>query len=485
MSRPRIVLYNPRAPYFTMPLALLAVGSAVDRKRYEVVVVDGRTQADPVGRVVVETADAVCLGVTVLTGTPIRDALLVTRAVRAAHPRCRIVWGGWHPSLFPVDTLRESGVDAVVIGQGEDTFAEIVDRIAAGEPFQGVAGCGAVDEAADGEASIRGPQRASLARWGGVSINPPRPTRDINAFPAHDYGLIDVNHYFALKGQRQLDYITSQGCRFRCTFCADPTVYGRAWFGLEPGRVGDELEHLWKRHAFTDVGFQDETFFTHGGRVAALAEEIRRRGLRFSWMATMRADQGARLDEAVLSACSHAGLRRVMIGIESGSQNMLDWMKKDITLPQVFAAADKCRRHGVAVLFNLIVGFPDEPAESITATLDLAKRLRAFGPDFQIALFHYRPYPGTPITEDLARRGHPLPHTLDEWAAIEDPGGASPWMDPDKAELIERFGFYQRIGWARPTRWRAPLQAIARWRCRGDRYAFPVEKTVVEWLRGA
>src|SRR5438093_551321 len=365
MSRPRIVLYNPRAPYFTMPLALLAVGSAVDRKRYEVVWVEGRTRADAVGRVVVETADAVCLGVTVLTGTPIRDALLVTRAVRAAHPRCRIVWGGWHPSLFPVDTLRESGVDAVVIGQGEDTFAEIVDRIAAGSPFQGVAGCGAVDEAADREASIRGPQRASLARWGGVSINPPRPTRDINAFPAHDYGLIDVNQYFALKGQRQLDYITSQGCRFRCTFCADPTVYGRAWFGLEPGRVGDE------------------------------------------------------------------------------------------------------------------------PAESMTATLDLAKRLRAFGPDFQIALFHYRPYPGTPITEDLARRGHPLPHTLDEWAAIEDPGGASPWMDPDKAELIERFGFYQRIGWARPTRWRAPLQAIARWRCRGDRYAFPVEKTVVEWLRGA
>ena len=472
MTRPRIVLYNPRAPFFTMPLALLAVGSAVDRRRYDVVVVDGRTQADPVARVVAETADAVCLGVTVLTGTPIRDALLVTRAVRAARPRCRIVWGGWHPSLFPLDTLRESGVDAVIVGQGEDTFAEIVDRIVAGETFDGVTGCGALEHAdRPGEATI--------------SLNPPRLTRDINAFPAYDYGLIDVNDYFALKGQRQLDYITSQGCRFRCTFCADPTVYGRAWFGLEPGRVGDELEHLWKRHAFTDIGFQDETFFTHGGRVAALAEEILRRGLRFSWMATMRADQGARLDEAVLSVCSHAGLRRVMIGIESGSQDMLDWMKKDITLPQVFAAVEKCRRHGVAVLFNLIVGFPDEPPESITATLDLAKRLRTFGPDFQIALFHYRPYPGTPITENLARRGHPLPHTLDEWAAIEDRDGGSPWMDHHKAELIERFGFYQRIGWARPTRWRAPLQAIARWRCRGDRYAFPVEKRVVEWLRGA
>src|SRR5215510_4385807 len=366
MIRPRIVLYNPRAPYFTMPLALLAVGSALDRTRYDVVVVDGRTQADPVARVVAETADAACLGVTVLTGTPIRDALLVTRAVRVAHPRCRVVWGGWHPSLFPLDTLRQSGVDAVVVGQGEDTLVEIVDRIAAGEDFQGVSGCGAADD-----------------RRGSIALNPPRPTRDINAFPAHDYGLIQVEDYFALKRERQLDYITSQGCRFRCTFCADPTVYGRAWFGLDPRRVGDELEHLWKRYSFTDVGFQDETFFTHGGRVAALADEIRRRGLRFSWMATMRADQGARLDEAVLSACRDAGLRRVMVGIESGSEQMLDWMKKDITLPQVFATADKCRRNGVAVLFNLIVGFPDEPPESIAATLDVAKRLRAFGPDFQ------------------------------------------------------------------------------------------------------
>src|SRR5882762_4330922 len=105
MKRPRIVLYNPRAPFFTMPLALIAVGSAIDRERYDVAIVDGRLEADPVARVVEATRDALCLGVSVLTGTPIRDALAVTRAVRCAHPRCRIVWGGWHPSLFPVDTL--------------------------------------------------------------------------------------------------------------------------------------------------------------------------------------------------------------------------------------------------------------------------------------------------------------------------------------------------------------------------------------------
>ena len=470
MPRHRIVLYNPRAPFFTMPLALLAIGSALDRGRHDVVVVDGRLEADPVARVLEETAHARCLGISVLTGVPIRDALAVTRAVAAARPHCRIIWGGWHPSLFPVETLRESGVDAVVIGQGEETFAEIVDRIAAGESLSGVAGCAARDGTAHDAAPIR--------------LNPSRATRDINAFPGHDYSLIDVERYFTPKQQRQLDYITSQGCRFRCTFCADPTVYGRAWFGLEPARIGDELHHLWKRHAFTDVGFQDETFFTHGGRVAAIAEELLRRNIGCSWMATMRADQGARLDDAILQACRHAGLRRVMVGIESGSQPMLDWMKKDIKLEQVFVTAEKCRRHGVAVLFNLIVGFPDESETSVAATLDVAKRLRALGQDFQVALFQYRPYPGTPITDDLTRQGVQLPRSLDEWAAIEERPGESPWMDPRTSALVDRFGFYQRIGWARSSPWRAPLQAIARWRCRGDRYAFPIEKAVVEWLRG-
>jgi radical SAM superfamily enzyme YgiQ (UPF0313 family) len=467
VKRTRIVLYNPRAPFFTMPLALIAVGSALNRSRYDVAIVDGRHEGDPIAAALAATQEADCLGVSVLTGTPIRDALAVTRAVRAARPRCRIVWGGWHPSLFAVQSLRESGVDAVVVGQGEETFKELVDRIASGDGFRDVAGSIARDEGVAG----------------GICMNLPRQTRDLNRFPSHDYSLTPVARYFSLKGERQLDYITSQGCRFRCTFCADPTVYGRAWYGLEPARVGEELDHLWRRHQFTDVGFQDETFFTHAPRVAAIADQILQRNLRFTWMATMRADQGMRLDEAILSSCRRAGLRRVMIGLESGSQTMLDWMKKDIKLEQVFDTAEKCRRQGVSVLFNLIVGFPDEPSESITATLDAAKKLRAFGPDFQVSMFYYRPYPGTPITDELARRGHPLPSRLEEWAAIEDGSAITPWVSRRNRAVIDRFNFYQRIGWARQTPWRAPLQVVARWRCRNDRYAFPIEKALVERMR--
>src|SRR5688500_13517223 len=133
-SRPLVVLYNPVAGFHTIPLALIALGSALKHDGVDVRVIDGRVERDPQAAVIAATRDAAWLGVTALTGAPLRDALSVTRAVSAAHPALPIIWGGWHPSLFPVETLREAGVKATVQGQGERPLLEIVRRLAAGEP---------------------------------------------------------------------------------------------------------------------------------------------------------------------------------------------------------------------------------------------------------------------------------------------------------------------------------------------------------------
>jgi anaerobic magnesium-protoporphyrin IX monomethyl ester cyclase len=219
MERHKVVLYNPECVFYTMPLSLLAVGSRLDPSRYDIRIVDARLEEDPAGALLAELDDALCLGVTVLTGAPILDALSATRAAKARHPGLPVIWGGWHPSLFPQETLAEAGIDALVTGQGEDTFAEILDRLGDGAGLDGIPGCHAMDS----------PPGA------------PRALRDINELPRHDYGLIPVESYFQRKGWRQVDYISSQGCRFRCTFCADPHVYKRGWFGLDPTRMGEEL----------------------------------------------------------------------------------------------------------------------------------------------------------------------------------------------------------------------------------------------------
>ena len=216
----RVVLYNPMVEYYTMPLALIAIASHLDRERYEPVIVDGRLERDPVGALLRASEGAVCVGITVLSGEPIRDAVRMSRAVKARYPDLPVVWGGWHPSMFGAECLDEPSVDATVQGQGEVTFAETVDRWARGETLHGCLGS------------------TYRANSGAVTQNPARPLEDVNALGRHDYSLIDVERYYGLKGKPQLDYIASQGCRFRCAFCADPFVYQRRWVGLEPARIG-------------------------------------------------------------------------------------------------------------------------------------------------------------------------------------------------------------------------------------------------------
>jgi radical SAM superfamily enzyme YgiQ (UPF0313 family) len=459
-----VVLYNPRAVFFTMPLALLAIGSHLDRRRFRVVIVDGRLEDDPAAAVLAHLDDAVCFGVTVLTGGPIRDALEVSRRVKERRPDLPVVWGGWHPSLFARECLEEPAVDVTVQGQGEETLAEIVERLASGKSLEGCRGCAF----RDGDGSVR--------------VNPPRPFSDVNGFRPHEYSLIDVERYFELKGTRQLDYVSSQGCAFRCAFCADPFVYKRKWAGLEPQRMGEEIEALWRRHRFDDLSFQDETYFTYPERVEAVADELLRRALPITWAATLRADQCFRLPREVLEKCKASGLRRVLVGVEAGSQETLDRIRKDIRIEHVLFTAERCRELGIAVIFPFIVGFPGESDASIRASFEVAKQLRSMSADFQIPIFYFKPYPGSPITEEAVRDGFRLPESLDEWAAFDFIGSAGPWVAPGLQRRVERFKFYQQVAWSRPRLWRLPFQAVARWRCRHDRYGLPVEKLLSDWL---
>src|ERR1700683_3654890 len=322
-GRLKIVLYNPRAVFFTMPLALLAIGSQLDPDLYEVVTTDGRLEPDPESAVLSQLEGELCLGVTVLTGAPISDALAISRAAKRARPELTVVWGGWHPSMFSRECLSESSVDVTVRGQGEETFVDIVERLAQGRSLADCAGC-----------TVRLPD-------GTVRENPARPLAQVDNFRAHDYGLIPVERYYQLKGKRQLDYISSQGCNFRCAFCSDPFVYGRKWVGLEPVRMAMRLKELWDRYHFDDVNFQDETFFTKANRVEALADRIVQSGMKITWAATMRADQGVRLPPAVWERCKQSGLRRLLVGVESGSNEVLKRIRKDIKIEQVFETAHK------------------------------------------------------------------------------------------------------------------------------------------------
>ncbi|MBJ7428971.1 MAG: cobalamin-dependent protein, partial [Bacteroidia bacterium] len=136
-----VVLYNPYAVFYTMPLALIAIGSYLDAEKYNVEIIDARIEKNPIEKIKQALSNnGVCFATTVLTGAPIKDAQFISREVKALFPKIPVVWGGWHPSLFPEQTLKEPSIDVIIKGQGEITFKELLERFETQSSLEGLQG---------------------------------------------------------------------------------------------------------------------------------------------------------------------------------------------------------------------------------------------------------------------------------------------------------------------------------------------------------
>ena len=297
-----------------------------------------------------------------------------------------------------------------------------------------------------------------------------------------NYDLIDVEKYFAKKGTRQLDYISSTGCYFRCSFCADPFVYNRKWTAISPENMVNKLDELHKKYKFTDVNLQDETYFTYRDRVIEIAEKLIEKKLNITWAATMRADQGARMSYEDFKKCKASGLRRLLIGVESGSQEMMDWLKKDIKIEQVYTCAQRCKELDIAVQFPFIVGFPKESDASVKETVRVALKLNSMSSNFQTPVFYFKPYPGTKITDEVIKEGYQLPKTVHEWSDFDFVGSSGPWVSSEKYNFFEKFKFYSKIAYSNQKLLYKPLQLLAKARCKNGFYKFPIEKKLADIL---
>lgn len=448
-----------------MPLALLAIGSVFDKERYEVIIVDGRIEENPLKALLRHSNEAICLGVTCLTGAPLKDAYEISKQFKEQANNVPVVWGGWHTSLFGKETLEECQfVDITVQGQGEITFEDIIVCLEENKSLKEVKGiCYREEET--------------------VVKNPPRAMINMDDLPKARYELINMESYFTKKQRKQFDYISSTGCYFRCTFCADPFVFQRKWSAISPERLVDEIKELYLKHKFSDINFQDETFFTYPKRVKEIAEGFIENDIKVSWAATMRADQGVRIPEEDYELLVQSGLRRVLIGVESGSQEMMDWLSKDIKIEQVWECARRCKKHGIGVIFPFIVGFPNETKSSFDASIKMIKKLSEMSDLFETPIFYFKPYPGSKITEDVKANGFKLPESIMEWSDFDYIGSSGPWVDDEKYNFVERFKFYNKLTKRRGSFPVQLLGKVAKWRVNTDRYNFPIEKYVFEKLK--
>lgn len=401
-----VLLYNPRTEHGTFPLALLQLAAALRAGGHGVRIVDGRVEADCGAALLRGAEGADLLGVTVLSGPGLSDGRKRCEALRAQRPDLPIVWGGWHASLDPRSCFDCTAVDFVVAGAGEGPLLALLDCLRRGVAPGDVAGL-----------SLRGGALAS-----------PVPPAAMPALSLAEFELVDPEDYFALKQRRQWDLVSSQGCPFDCAFCADPKVYGRRRAERPVAELAEELATFRRRWPFEDLSFQDETLCLDEKRFLDLSRMVAGLGPGLSWAGTMRADVGARLSEAAWGEAAASGLRRLLVGVETGAERIARILRKGGSADEVRATVAACGRHGIRVLASFIVGFPGEEDHEVAATLALAEELHGLHSDCETPIFSFLPYPGCEDLGPLVLPGMGAPRSLQDWEDFDFVLSHGPWV---------------------------------------------------------
>ena len=467
MKREKVLLFNPRSDFYAMPLGLLAVGSALDPERYDVRIFDARIDSKAAQAVLDESQDAICVGMTVFSGPSIGGARRLSQAIKRRFPSLPVIWGGWHPSILPEQCIASGVVDAVVIAQGEPSFRELIASIDCREKWSEIGGLCVV---VDGE-----PKRTAA-----------RALTRMDDLPAARYELLDMEMYFQRKGRRQVDYSSSRGCPYKCTFCADPMVYRSKWTGIAPDRIVRELIALHERYRIDEVFFLDDDLFANLKRIQMLADAFIAAKIPFVWKGTARADELCRLPEEFFPKLRAAGCVKINVGAESGSQRILDQIKKEYEVDEIINAARRAAKVGIAVSNSFITGFPGETEADFQATLEVIKTIRRLNPNIETSVFFYSPYPGTELVHHLEEKGLRLPDRLEDWENFDIEGAWLPRDNPRFVRRVQSLNFYLRHGYSAATGSvpRKLLRGISRFRCERDWYGFPIEHYVAEALRG-
>lgn len=278
-----------------------------------------------------------------------------------------------HPEVY-----FRHGVEVALLGEADHGLVELVAALSGRRPrpLAAIAGLALPDTEAPG----------------GVRRTAPRaPERDPDAFPPPAWDLVDVEPYRrawrAAHGYFSLNLVTTRGCPFHCNWCAKP-IWSQRYAMRSPAAVAEEMALLKRTHRPDHLWFADDIFGLQPRWVAELAEEVEARDAAIPFMIQSRVDL---MTERAVAGLARLGCVEVWLGVESGSQRVLDAMDKGTRVEQVPLARERLRRAGIRACYFLQFGYPGETFEDISATVEL---VRSTLPD-DVGISVSYPLPGT------------------------------------------------------------------------------------------
>lgn len=419
------------------PHALLSVAAPIVKAGYSVKLLDQRAHIITEHSLKEYLSDeTICVGISTMTGTQVRNALHLAQMVRdLTGGKVPIVWGGCHPSVAPEQTAEHENVDIVVMGEGDETFLELVEALTRKRPLNDIKGIVYKD-------------------GGKVKRNQDRPLMDIEQLLPVPWELVDVEKYvhrdmYLQASPRVLDIgQTSRGCPFNCTFCSSSSIRGRRWRPMSVEKSLNLIEENVKRFNLNGIWLRDDEFYIDRKRATAICEGIIKRDLNISFYTSgTRVDVFMKASDYEIDVLKRAGAYTLKFGAESGSQRILDLMKKGITPEDTLAANQRCKKHGIIPVFGLLVGFPTETFADMDKTIDLGFRLKKENAQAQLeTMAIFTPLPGTPSYDLALQHGLKPPKSLEEWAdwIFDDydfKGQRNPWFSDKERRYIGNISY--------------------------------------------
>jgi radical SAM superfamily enzyme YgiQ (UPF0313 family) len=452
----------------TAPLGILAVATPLLRAGYSVVLIDSTITPNFKKRVLEEVKDALCLGISLVTGPMIRETVDIAKSVKAWNPEFPVILGGWHPSLLPKQTLECEWIDIVVRGQGEETLLELVQHIETRSAIDLIPGIG-------------------FKRNEKLIFTPERPLRPIAEMPPKAYQLADFDAYERTCGRRWAMYTSSLACPFDCAYCTNAGVYGRKWNALPPEQFVEETVDLTTRYNLEMLWVVDDNFLVDLDRARLIGEGLVRAGAKFKWSIQATTNLVARLSLEDLKLMRRAGLQQICQGAESGSEKVWKLMNKNFQeFDSIYESAERCLKADIRPSFNIIFAFPGEGPkerrETVSFVMDMCRRFP--GAEFWTNIF--TPYPGAPVMRQAKELGIEVPESLEGWADFFPRYTVLPWLKGKDHTRLQVTRDYLRVAFDRipiaaDNRDRVTktiqkaISIPARWRLDHDVYAAPVE----------
>lgn len=415
------------------PLSLLSIAAFLEQEGLSVQILDVHIEKLSAAQVTerIRAANPKWVGMTVMTATSI-PAHKIARLAKEACPSAQVVFGGVHAEALPVEALSNSAVDYVVRGDGENTFLKMVT----GED----------------------PRRLNGVSWrdgDAVVNNPPVEVQmDLDRYPMPAYHLVPMQMYYPTIGAYErlpaINMLMTRGCPGKCTFCnsANTTLRSRS-----ADCVVKEIEHLRDTYGIREIQFYDDTFTVNRKNVLRFCELMIERKVGVSWVAFIRADC---FNEELGAAMGKAGCHQVLIGIESGDDEILRNIRKPIHRERIAQSIQIARKNGIESRCAFIFGNMGDTLETMERTLRYSIQLN---PD--LALYNIStPYPGTQLFQWAKEHGYLV---TEEWSEYELSTFLLRLPTVSEEEVFRFYAYAHKEFYMRPSAiWRR-LRKLRRW----------------------